>query len=114
MTVQAELLLTLQTSPPLAVVLEVPSGDPEETTMVLFRKKRKCQITEFLPSGYGEAASRPLFRVPDVQRRLPRVAGSAGARAWRRQLHLGLGEVAHRGVDARAGELVVLSVKTRN
>ena len=75
-----------------------------------FSEKEKCRITEFLPSGYGEAASRPLLRVPDVQRRLPRVAGSTGARAWRRQLYLGLGEVAHRGVDARAGELFVLFV----
>ena len=105
--------MTLQTSPLSAVVLEGRLGDLAGTTMVLLQKKRKCQITEFLPSGYGEAASRPLFRVPDVQRRLPRVAGSAGARAWRRQLDLGLGEVAHRGVDARAGELVVLFVRNK-
>ena len=88
-------------------------GDLEGTTMVLFRLKGKCQISKFLPSGHGEAASRPLLRIPDVQRRLPRVAGCTGARAWRRQLHLGLGEVAHRGVDARAGELVVLFVRIK-
>ena len=105
--------MTLQTSPPSVVVLEGLSGDPEGITMVLLQKKGKCQITKFPPSGHGKAASRPLLRVPDVQRRLPRVAGSAGARAWRRQLHLGLGEVAHRGVDARAGELVVVFVRNK-
>ena len=44
-----------------------------------------CQVLIKMssPSGHGETAGGPLFRVPDVKRGLPSAAWSAGGRAWK-------------------------------
>merc|ERR1719278_776720 len=51
------------------------------------RQKQLC--------GYGEAASGPLLRVPDVKRGLPGAAWSAGGGAWKLKFHLGVGQAAN-------------------